>query len=232
MVAKLEAKQEDYRTGHRGRLRQRFIAGGVDAIADYELLELLLFAAHPRGDVKPIAHRLLKHFGGAGQVLSATPEALAAVEGIGEAAIAALKAAEASAQVLLRSRVDKGPVISNWTSLLDYGRSLLAGKKKEEFHILFLNSKNELLADEKQQSGTVNHAPVYPREVISRALEIGASAIILMHNHPSGDPTPSPADIKVTRDIVQAGLGVSISVHDHLIIGADGYYSFKSEGLI
>lgn len=227
------AKQEpDYRLGHRQRLRQRFIAGGIDAVADYELLELMLFAAHPRGDVKPLARRLLKHFGSIGKVLSASPEALTAVEGVGEAAVAALKVAEASAQAILRSKVEKGPVISNWTALLDYCRSVLGGKKKEEFHILFLNSKNELLADERQQSGTVNHAPVYPREVISRALELGASAIILMHNHPSGDPTPSPADIKVTREIVQAGLGVSVNIHDHLIISADSHYSFKSEGLI
>jgi len=225
-------KKADYRHGHRSRLRARFIAGGVEAVADYELLELILFAAHPRGDVKPLARLLLKEFGSVGKVLSASPEALMNVDGVGESAIAALKTAEASAQMLLRSKVKQGPVISNWTSLLDYCRSLLLGKKKEEFHLLFLNSKNELIADEKQQTGTVNHAPVYPREVISRALELGASAIILVHNHPSGDPTPSPADIKVTRDIVQAGKGVSVTIHDHLIIGGERHYSFKSEGLI
>ncbi len=225
-------KKDDYRIGHRSRLRQRFIAGGVSAIADYEMLELLLFAAHPRGDVKPLARLLLKEFGTVGKVLSATPVALMSIEGVGESAVAALKTAEASAQMLLRSKVKQGPVISNWTSLLDYTRSLLAAKKKEEFHLLFLNSKNEMIADEKQQSGTVNHAPVYPREVIGRALELGASAVILVHNHPSGDPTPSPADIKVTRDIVQAGKAVSVAVHDHLIIGGDSHYSFKSEGLI
>lgn len=225
-------KKEDYRQGHRSRLRARFIAGGVEAIADYELLELMLFAAHPRGDVKPLARLLLKEFGSVGKVLSATPDALMNIEGVGDGAVAALKTAEASAQMLLRSKIKQGPVISNWTSLLDYCRSLLAAKKKEEFHLLFLNSKNELIADEKQQSGTVNHAPVYPREVISRALELGASAVILVHNHPSGDPMPSQADIKVTRDIVQAGQGVSITVHDHLIIGSDSHYSFKGEGLI
>lgn len=233
MVTEATRPQEDYRLGHRQRLRQRFINGGASAVADYELLEIMLFAAHPRGDVKPLARRLLKHFGDdLGKVLAATPQQLAAVDGIGDAAIAALKVAEAGAQALLRSKVKKGAVISNWTSLLDYCRSKLAAKKKEEFHILFLNSKNELLADECQQSGTINHAPVYPREVISRALELGASAVILVHNHPSGDPTPSPADIKVTREIIQAGLGVSVAVHDHLVIGAEGHYSFKSEGLI
>ena len=224
--------KEDYRTGHRQRLRQRFLKGGADAIADYELLEMLLFASHPRGDVKPLARKLVAKFGDAGKVLTASPEALMGVEGVGESAAVSLKIAEAAAQALLRKKVEKGPVLSNWTSLLDYCHSILAGKKKEEFHLLFLNSKNELLADEKQQSGTINHAPVYPREVIARALELGASAIILVHNHPTGDPTPSPADIKVTREIVQAGLGVSVGIHDHLIIGSEGHYSFKSEGLI
>jgi DNA repair protein RadC len=232
MVASVKQEEVDSRTGHRQRLRQRFLQGGDAAIADYELLELMLFAAHPRGDVKPLAKRLLKKFGNLGKVLSADSEALRSVEGMGDAAITAIKIAEASAQALLRQRIEKGPVIANWTSLLDYCRSKLASKKREEFHILFLNSKNELLADEKQQSGTINHAPVYPREVISRALELGAGAIILVHNHPSGDPKPSMADIKVTREIVAAGQGVSVQVHDHLIIASDGHYSFKSEGII
>ncbi len=223
---------DDYRIGHRKRLRERFINGGVDALADYEIIEMMLFAAHPRGDVKPLARKLVKTFGSAGEVLSASTSQLQKIEGVGEAAVAAFKLAEASAKILLRSRLNKGIILSNWTALLEYCHVILAAKTREEFYLLFLNSKNELIADEKQQSGTVNHAPVYPREVISRALELGASAIILVHNHPSGDATPSKADISVTREIVQAGIGLGVAVHDHLVIGRDGHFSFKSEGLL
>lgn len=232
MPAELTKAKDDSRLGHRQRLRERFLKGGANAIADYELLEMLLFAAHPRGDVKPLAKKIIKHFGSVGEVFSASANALQKVDGVGASAAAAIKTAEAAAQVLLRSRIKQGPVLSNWSSLLDYTKSLFAGKKHEEFHLLFLNSRNELIADEKQQEGTINHAPVYPREVMRRAMELGASALIMVHNHPSGDPSPSAADIKVTREIVQAGLSMAVKVHDHLIIGANSHYSFKSEGLI
>lgn len=228
----LVKEKKDYRAGHRQRLRQRFLAGGKTALADYELLELLLFAAHPRGDVKPLAKTLLSYYGSLGKVFMATPDSLSQVEGVGEAAIAAIKMAEAAAQAMLEYRIQDRPVLSNWTSLLDYCHSMLAGKTKEEFHILFLNTKNHLIAAEKQQTGTINNVMVYPREVIARALELGAGALILVHNHPTGDTKPSQADIDMTRRIIQAGLGVSIQVHDHLIIGANGHYSFKSEGMI
>jgi len=222
----------DYRAGHRQRLRQRFLQGGAKAVADYEVLELLLFASHPRGDVKPLARRLLDAFGSSGKVLAATPEALATIEGMGEASVAAIKVAELAAQRLLRQKIENKPVLSNWTSLLDYCTAMIGGRQTEAFHILFLNTKNELIADEQQQTGTINHAPVYPREVMTRALHLGAANIILIHNHPTGDPTPSAADITVTRQIIQAGLGMGIKVYDHVIIGHDRHYSFKSEGLI
>jgi DNA repair protein RadC len=232
MPLKETAAEDNFQKGHRQRLRERFLRGGAEALADYELLEMLLFAAHPRGDVKPLAKRLLKHCGSFAKVLHAPPVDLAQVEGAGEAVIAALKAAEAVAQRLLREEAKKGAVLSSWTALLDYCHVSMAHQKIEQFRILFLNQKNELIADEVQQSGTINHTPVYPREVVKRALEIGAAAIILAHNHPSGDPTPSAADIEITKQIVQAGKPLGIAIHDHLIIGKFGHYSFKSNGLL
>jgi DNA repair protein RadC len=222
----------DHNKGHRARLRERFLRGGAEALADYELLEMILFAAHPRGDVKPLAKSLLAHFGSLAKVIHAEPQAYKAVEGAGEAVISALKVAEATAQRLLREEVQSGPVIGSWTALLDYCQLSMANKKKEEFRILFLNNKNALIADEVQQTGTINHTPVYPREVIKRTLEIGASSIILCHNHPSGDPTPSHADIDITRKIIEAAKPLGVNVHDHLIIGKNDHYSFKSNGLI
>lgn len=218
--------------GHRQRLRHRFLNGGAEAVVDYELLEMMLFAAHPRGDVKPLAKRLLKTFGSISKVLTAEPERLMAVEGMGEAAVAALKVVQVSAERMLREQVENRPVIQSWTALLDYCRISMAHKKVEEFRILFLNHKNELIADEVQQRGTVNHTPVYPREVVKRALELGASAIILTHNHPSGDPTPSGPDIDMTKQIIAAAKPLGVSVHDHLIISEKGHYSFKSHGMI
>lgn len=233
MTATLKKSPADaFQKGHRQRLRERFLKGGADALADYELLELILFAAHPRGDVKPLAKQLLKHFGSFAKVVHATPHEFESVEGVGEAAIAALKTVEAAATRLLREEAEKGPVIGTWTALLDYCKLSMAQKKVEEFRILFLNHRNELIADEVQQRGTVNHTPVYPREVIKRALELGASSIILAHNHPSGDPTPSQADIDITRQIISAGQPLAVKVHDHLIIGRHGHYSFKSHGVI
>lgn len=218
--------------GHRARLRERFLKGGEAAVADYELLEMLLFAAHPRGDVKPLAKKLLARFGSLAGVLHAPVHELASMNGMGDAAIASLKAVEEASARLLRNKAQKGPVISSWTALLDYCTVRMANQKVEQFRILFLNQKNELIADEVQQTGTINHTPVYPREVVKRALELGAVSIILAHNHPSGDPTPSQADIDITRQIIEATKPLNINVHDHLVIGKHGHYSFKSHGVI
>lgn len=221
-----------YNLGHRSRLRQRFLAEGGQHIPDYELLELILFCAKPRGDVKPLAKRLLKHFGSLHQVIQATPHELRQVEEMGDAGIAALKAVEVAAQRLVKAPATQRPVLQSWSALLDYCQLVMAKEKVEQFRILFLNNKNALIADEVQQKGTVNHTPVYPREVVKRALELGASAIILAHNHPSGDPYPSKDDIEMTRKIAEAAKTVNIAVHDHLIISANGHYSFKSHGLM
>ncbi len=219
--------------GHRKRLRERFLRAGAEALADYELLEMILFAAHPRADVKPLAKRLLKHFGSFAAVIHAPYTEYKKIEnGVGDATIAAIKTVEAAATRLLQEEVQRGTIISNWTSLLDYCKLNMANKKIEEFRVLFLNNKNELIADEVQQKGTVNHTAVYPREVIKRALELGATSIILAHNHPSGDPTPSQADIDITRQIIDAGRPLAVKVHDHLIIGKFGHYSLKSNGII
>jgi len=218
--------------GHRRRLRQRFLAGGADALPDYELLELVLFAAQPRGDVKPAAKSLLERFGSFAEVISAEPERLAEVAGVGEAAIAQLKVVQAAAQRLARGRVLEREVIGSWQALLDYCRATMAYAKTEQFRILFLDRRNALIADEKQQQGTVDHTPVYPREVVKRALELGASAIILVHNHPSGDVTPSRSDIEMTREVSEAAGKLGIQVHDHLIIGRGEHASFRSLGLL
>ena len=219
--------------GHRARLRQRFLAGGADALADYELLEMLLFQALPRGDAKPLAKRLLAHFDGDfAEVIGAPADRLRAVEGVGEAVVAALKTAEAVALRLMRERMRARDVVSSWRDLLAYCRARIAGAAREQFHILFLDTRNQIIADEQQQTGTVDHAPVYPREVIKRALELSASAVILVHNHPSGDPTPSAADIDITRKIAQAGRELGVTVHDHLVIARGGHTSFRAEGLL
>ena len=218
--------------GHRQRLRQRFLQSGGDSLPDYELLELILFGAKPRGDVKPLAKRLLKAFGSFDAVIHADITELKRVEDVGDAVISCLKAVEVSAQRLVKAPAKERPVIQSWTALLDYCRLAMGHQKVEEFRILFLNHKNALLADEVQQRGTVNHTPVYPREVVKRALEIGASAIIIAHNHPSGDPTPSQADIDMTKKVIAAADAVNIPVHDHLIISGKEHYSFKAHGLI
>jgi len=218
--------------GHRRRLRQRFLAGGPDALADYELLELLLFQAKPRGDVKPLAKRLIKHFGSFASVLSAPETRLSEVNGVGEATVAAIKVAEAAALRMSQGQLLNRPVMSSWQALLDYCQAAMSHKETEQFRILFLDRKNTLIADEIQQSGTIDHAPVYPREVIKRALELGASAVILVHNHPSGDPSPSGSDISITEEVVAAGKTLGITVHDHLIIGKGSHASLKSMGLL
>jgi DNA repair protein RadC len=218
--------------GHRQRLRERFLKGGADALPDYELLELVLFLSNPRTDMKPLAKALIARFGSFAEAISAEPSALAEIKGLGETAITALKTVQAAAHRLARQQVMDKPVLSSWSKLLDYCRSSMAFEATERFRVLFLNRKNALIADEIQQKGTVGHAPVYPREVIKRALELGASAIIMVHNHPSGDPTPSQDDIAMTREVKDAGQKLGIALHDHVIVGRGGTASMKSLGLI
>jgi DNA repair protein RadC len=218
--------------GHRERLRGRFREAGADALSDYELLELLLFRAQPRRDVKPLAKTLLQTFGSFAEVISAPEKRLAEVKGLGQAGIAELKIVQAAASRFLRGAVTKRPALSSSASVLDYCRSAQAFAEREEFRILFLDKRNNLIADEVQQTGTVDHTPVYPREVIKRALELSATAIILVHNHPSGDPTPSHADIQMTKQIVAVAAPLGIAVHDHLIVGKDGHASLKGLRLI
>lgn len=222
----------DDHKGHRQRLRERFLKSGGDGLPDYEMLELLLFMAQPRGDVKPLAKALMREFNSFAAVISATPDALKKVPGVGDAAVAALKVAQESAARLLRDDIVGQPILSNWQHLLDYCRATMAHEKTEQFRILFLNTKNVLIADELQQRGTVNHTPVYPREVIKRALDLNASAIILVHNHPSGDTDPSRDDIDITKEIREAGQKLGIALHDHLIVGRSGVTSFKTKGLL
>lgn len=218
--------------GHRQRLRERFLKGGAAALADYELLEMILFSAHPRGDVKPLAKQLLAKFGSFAKVVRADTTQLQQVDGVSEAVVAALKVVQASSELMLREEVGSKPIIQSWNALLDYCRLSLGHKKEEEFHVLFLNHKYGLLADEMQQRGTINHTPVYPREVVKRALELGAAGMILVHNHPTGDVTPSKADIDMTKQIIEAAKPLGISVHDHLVVGAKEHFSFKSHGLL
>ncbi|MEQ9519055.1 MAG: DNA repair protein RadC [Parvibaculum sp.] len=218
--------------GHRQRLRERFTKAGADGLADYELLELILFRAIPRRDVKPLAKELVAHFGSFGAAISAEPARLAEMHGMTGPAIAEFKIVQASAIKLAQTEIMNKPVISSWTALLNYCKAAMAYNTTEQFRILFLDRKNVLIADEVQQKGTVDHTPVYPREVVKRALDLGASSIILVHNHPSGDPTPSQADINMTRQIVDTAKPLGISVHDHLVIGKGSHASFKSLQLI
>jgi DNA repair protein RadC len=226
------AFEEPHYAGHRERLRRRFLDGGADALPDYELLELVLFAAIPRRDVKPLAKTLLARFGSFAEVMAAPPSRLLEIDGVGEGVIAQLKIIEAAAVRLSKTRVLHRPALSSWQALLDYCSVTMARAEREEFRVLFLDRKNTLIADEVQMRGTVDHTPVYPREVLKRALELSASAIILVHNHPSGDPTPSRADIDMTREIMAAAKPLRITVHDHLVIARSGHTSFKSAGLL
>ncbi len=218
--------------GHRARLRERFLGAGGEALPDYELLELILFSARPRGDVKPLAKELLKRFGTYAKVIYADESSLREVPEVGDAVIAALKTTRVSAQRLIKSEIENQPVIQSWSALMDYCRLAMGNSKIEEFRVLFLNHRHALIADEVMQRGTINHTPVYPREIVKRSLELSASAIILLHNHPSGDPTPSKADIDITNKIIEAAATVNITVHDHVIITQTGHYSFKSYGLM
>jgi DNA repair protein RadC len=214
--------------GHRDRLRQRFAQAGSDALHDYEMLELILFRAIPRRDVKPLAKELIERFGSFAEAIAAPIERLKEIDGLGEAAITDLKIVQAAARRLLRGEIKKRHVLSSWSSVLDYCRTAMAFESKEHFRVLFLDKGNHLIADEQQQTGTVDHTPVYPREVVKRALELSATAVILVHNHPSGDPTPSRADIEMTRAIIEVARPLGIAVHDHLIVGKDGHASLKA----
>jgi DNA repair protein RadC len=213
--------------GHRERLRERLLARGGDSLADYEVLEFLLFGAKPRGDVKPLAKALLARFGSLARVLTAEPEALARVPGMGTASVAAQAAAR-----LAREEAMEGDVISSWDKLLAYCRQTMAHQKVEQFRLLFLDKRNRLIADEVQQQGTIDHTPVYTREVMKRALELGAAALILVHNHPSGEAEPSAADIAMTEELRSAAEKLGIAIHDHLVIARSGHASFRSLGLL
>ncbi|MFK7868147.1 MAG: DNA repair protein RadC [Roseobacter sp.] len=221
-----------YIADHRQRLRKRFIEGGAEAMPDYELLELVLFRAIPRRDVKPLARKLLNHFGDFNRTVSASPERLRAVTGVGDAVVTELKIVEASAQRLARSKIIQQNVVSSWDALLDYCHTSMAHRETEQFRVLYLDRKNVLIADEAQAKGTVDHVPVYPREVAKRALELNASALILVHNHPSGDPTPSQSDISMTEQINAACVALGLTLHDHLIIGKSCELSFRSDGYL
>lgn len=226
------SEEKPHYHGHRARLRQRLLEKGGESLADYEVLECLLFGAKPRGDVKPLAKALIDRFGSLGAVLAAAPHDLQKVTGMGEASAAALKVAAEAGRRMAREEVIDRPVLSSWDKLLKYCRTALGHEKVERFHLLFLDRKNVLIADEVQQRGTVDHTPVYPREVVKRALELGASALIMVHNHPSGDPTPSRADIAMTQEVKEAAEKLGIAVHDHVIISKSGHNSFRSLGLL
>ncbi|RBI77577.1 hypothetical protein DQW77_00855 [Roseovarius sp. TE539] len=225
-------KQPSYIRDHRKRLRDRFLSGGATAMPDYELLELVLFRAVPRQDMKPLARQLLEVFGDFNAVISAPLPRLLEVAGVGEAVATELKIVEAASHRLSRARVLQRQVISSWDALLDYCHTTMAHRETEQFRVFFLDRKNVLIADEEQAQGTVDHVPVYPREVVKRALEHNASALILVHNHPSGDPTPSSADIDMTGQIRDAARTLGIELHDHIIIGRSCEISFRARGFL
>jgi DNA repair protein RadC len=218
--------------GHRDRLRERAASGGLAALPDYELIELHLFRSIPRGDVKPLAKALLARFGSVGAVLGASMAELQSVKGVGEAVALDLKLLHEATLRVGREQVGRRTVITSWSQLLAYVKTAVAHEPREQFRVLFLDKKNQLIADEMLNQGTVDHAPVYPREVMRRTLELSASALILVHNHPSGDPTPSSADVDMTRQIIEAGRALRITVHDHLVVGRDGVASFRALGLL
>jgi DNA repair protein RadC len=226
------ARLPSYIADHRSRLRDRFLEGGAAAMPDYELLELVLFRAIPRQDVKPLARLLLDTFGDFNRVISASPARLQLVKGAGPAVVLELKLVEAAAQRMMRSRVLQKPVLSSWDALLDYCHTAMAHRETEQFRVLYLDRKNVLIADEEQARGTVDHVPVYPREIVKRALELNASALILVHNHPSGDPTPSDADLSMTSQVQDACQALGLTLHDHLIIGKSREMSFRAKGYL
>jgi len=218
--------------GHRERLRRRFHDAGPDALSDYELLEMVLFTAKSQGDVKPLAKTLLKKFGSFAEVIHAPEARLREVNGVGDRTVTELKLIAAAAHRMAKGQLKQRTLLSSWNDVIDYCRTAMAFADKEQFRILFLDKRNQLIEDEVQQTGTVDHTPVYPREVIKRALELSATAVILVHNHPSGDPTPSSADIQMTKAIVDIAAPLGISVHDHIIVGKGGHASLKALKLI
>jgi DNA repair protein RadC len=218
--------------GHRDRLRDRFKLAGGDALADYELLELLLFRSIPRRDTKPIAKALIDRFGSLAEVLGAPENLLSEVTGLGASSAADLKVIAAASSRMLKGEIRGKQVLGSWSSVIDYCRTSMAFEEKELFRILFLDKKNALIADEVQQTGTIDHTPVYPREVVKRALELSSTAIILVHNHPSGDPTPSRADIEMTKTVMETAKPLGITLHDHIIVGKDGHVSMRGLQLI
>jgi DNA repair protein RadC len=241
MVGAMPAKSNDSKTapagpphyhGHRMRLRERFHSAGPDALSDYELLEMVLFHSLPRGDTKPLAKTLLKKFGSFAEVVHAPETRLREVDGVGDATVTHLKLIAASASRISKGQLQQRTMLSSWNDVIDYCRTSMAFADKEQFRVLFLDKRNQLIADEVQQVGTVDHTPVYPREVIKRSLELSATAILLVHNHPSGDPTPSSADIQMTRAIVDIAGPLGISVHDHIIVGKNGHASLRGLKLI
>lgn len=227
-----KGRTPSYMADHRQRLRSRFMDGGAAAMPDYELLELVLFRAIPRQDVKPLAHAMMFEFGDFNRVITAPPDRLREIKGVGDAVITELKVIEAAAQRLARSKVLNKHVISSWDALIDYCHTTMAHRETEQFRVLFLDRKNVLIADEEQAMGTVDHVPVYPREVAKRALELNACALILVHNHPSGDPTPSQSDIDMTAQMEMACTALGLTLHDHLIVGKSRELSFKSAGYL
>jgi DNA repair protein RadC len=218
--------------GHRERLRGRFRAAGADSVSDYELLELVLFRALPQRDVKPLAKELIQKFGSFGEAIAAPGHRLKEIKGVGQSVVDELKIVHAAASRIARGQVKKRTVLSSWASVIDYCRTAMGYEDKEQFRLLFLDKRNQLIADEVHQIGTVDHTPVYPREVVKRALELSATALILVHNHPSGDPTPSHADIQMTQVIINVAKPLGISVHDHIIVGKEGHASFRGMQLI
>jgi DNA repair protein RadC len=227
-----DAEERPHYHGHRERLRARLLERGADSLPDYELMELVLFAAIPQRDVKPLAKELIDKFGSFADAIAAPPERLKEVKWLKESAVAQLKIVEAAAVRLLKTKVIGKPALSSWNALLDYCAAAMARASEEEFRVLFLDRKNVLISDRVMNRGTVDHAPVYPREIVKLALELSASALILVHNHPSGDPTPSRADIDMTREVAEAARALRIAVHDHLVIGRNGTASFKTLGLL
>lgn len=226
------ASDKPHHLGHRDRLRRRVLDRGADSLADYELLEFLLFGVRRQGDTKPVAKALIARFGSVAGVLGAPAAELATVKGVSEATIALIAVTANLARRAVREEIADGPVLSSWTGLIDYLRVTMGHNRTEEFRLLFLDSKNRLIADEVQGTGTVNRTAVYPREVVKRALEHGATAIIMVHNHPSGDPTPSRADVEMTEEVRDAGALLGITLHDHVVISKSGHESFKSMGLL
>ena len=227
-----DAEKTPDAAGHRARLRQRLLDGGAEALADYEVLEYLLFAARPRGDTKPTAKALIARFGSLAGVLNADHRALAEAEGMGEVSAAALKAVALAARRMARGEVTQKPVLGSWQALLDYLTIDMAHLTVERVRVLYLDTRNRLILDYQAQEGTIDEAAIHPREVVKKALEVGASAMILVHNHPSGNPEPSRADIQITQRIAEAGRLLGITVHDHVIVGREGHVSLKAKGLI